>query len=137
MLSRDEVANGRIFILKLWDASGVPRQWVETLSGAVARRWYDIYQRADWGALRTDAEGVFRNSVTEEEAERIRSKSRCVFIHTRSVNANEIGSARRLVDPPEAGWETDGGADSPRTSLTNPGRAFVRQPEPSTALLKL
>jgi hypothetical protein len=135
MLSPDELANGRVFILKLWDAAGVPRQWVETLSGAVARTWYDIYQRSDWGRLRIEADDVFRHGVSEEEAERVRRKTRCVFIQTRSVAADEIGSTRCGLAPVPPGWEIDGRADSPRTSLTHPGRSFVRQSEPATTAL--
>ena len=42
MLSNDELTNGRTFMLKLWNAAGVSSQWVETLRGDTARRWYDV-----------------------------------------------------------------------------------------------
>jgi hypothetical protein len=91
MLSLDEQTNGMTFILKLWDANGDPSQWVETLRGAVALRWYDIYRDSDWDALRAEALGVFHNSVTEEHAERVRSaRHRCIYIHTESVRTNEL-----------------------------------------------
>jgi hypothetical protein len=48
MLSNDELTNGMPFVLKLWDAAGVATEWHETLSGDLARRWYDIYRRSDW-----------------------------------------------------------------------------------------
>ena len=61
MLSNDELINGIPFILKLWDAAGVATEWCETLSGDLAWRWYDIYRRSDWDALRREAPGVFRH----------------------------------------------------------------------------
>ena len=72
MLSIDEMANGMPFILELKDVNGTPIQWLQTLRGAIARRWYDIYQRSDWVALRLEAAGVFLNRVTDVEAERSR-----------------------------------------------------------------
>jgi hypothetical protein len=96
MLSIDELANGIPFILKLQDASGTPIQWVQTLRGAVARRWYDIYQRSDWIALRTEATGVFLNCVTDEQAEHIRKSGRCVVIKTQAVKANELIASQAL-----------------------------------------
>ena len=71
---------------------GVPAQWVETLRGDAAVRWYDIYRRSDWAALRAEAAGVFRgNGVTEGEAEKVRtSRNRCIYIHTDAVKADEL-----------------------------------------------
>jgi len=46
MLSKDEIANGRTFILRLWDAEGKPTHWIESLRGDVARRWYELCQLA-------------------------------------------------------------------------------------------
>jgi hypothetical protein len=90
MLSVDELNNGRDFILKLKDAAGAPVQWVEKLRGAIASRWYDIYQRSDWAALRMEAAAIFRNSVTVEEAEHIRKSGRCIVIKTQAVTTNEL-----------------------------------------------
>ncbi len=90
MLSQDELKNGRTFILKLRSAAGAPSQWVETLRGEIARRWYDIYRNSDWNTLRAEAPEVFRNSVTEDEAELARRSGRCVFIHTPDVMAEEL-----------------------------------------------
>lgn len=91
MLSRDEVNNGRIFILKLHDSAGAPCHWVEKLRGADALRMYTIYRNSDWDALRHEAAGLFHNSVSEKEAERVRtSRQRCVVIHTDQVNADQL-----------------------------------------------
>jgi len=90
MLSIDELANGKTFILKLKDGSGIPIQWVQTLHGAIAKRWYEIYQNSDWVALRQEASGVFVNRVSEAEAERSRGASVCVVIKTDAVKLNEL-----------------------------------------------
>jgi len=92
MLSRDEVDNGRIFILKLHDKAGAPFQWVQKLRGAQALRMYSIYRTSDWNALRNEAAGVFVSAaVSEHEAERVRnSRQRCVVIHTEQVKADEL-----------------------------------------------
>ena len=97
MLSPDELTNGMTFILKLHDAAGVPIQWVQTLRGASAKRWYDIYQRSDWVALRTEAAGVFVDRVTEEEAEQKRKCGRCVVIKTQAVKADELADQRAVI----------------------------------------
>ena len=96
MLSKDEIANGRTFILKLWDAEGRPTQWIETLRGDVARQWYDIYATSDWEALRLEAADTFHCKVSESDAEarRLTRGSRCVFIHTRSVKIDELAVGR-------------------------------------------
>jgi hypothetical protein len=96
MLSKDEIANGRTFILKLWDAEGKPTQWVERLCGDVARRWYDIYATSDWEALRLEAADTFHREVSETDAEatRLARGTRCVFIHTRSVKTGELAVGR-------------------------------------------
>lgn len=90
MLSIDELANGMTFILKLQDAAGTHVQWAQSLRGAVAKHWYDIYQRSDWPALRLEAADVFRTSITDEQAEAIRSAGRCVLIDTDEVKASEL-----------------------------------------------
>lgn len=92
MLSKDEINDGMTFILKLHDATGAPAQWIEKLQGVTAVRWYDIYRRSDWNALRTEAAGVFRHAVGETQAETVRSsRHRCIYIHTTEVKANELG----------------------------------------------
>ena len=98
MLSPDELANGITFILKLHDAAGTPIQWVQSLRGDVAKRWYDIYRRSDWGVLRAEAAGVFVNAVTEAEAERSRKLGRCIVIKTQAVQSNEL----REIEPTSA-----------------------------------
>jgi hypothetical protein len=90
MLSIDELANGKTFVLKLKDASGTSIQWVQILRGAVARRWYDIYQTSNWDALRLEAAGVFLNPVTEAEADRSCKSGRCIVIKTAAVKENEL-----------------------------------------------
>ena len=86
MLSKDELSDGRIFILKLWDTAGVSSHWVQRLRGDVAKRWYDIYRRSDWPALRREAADVFRNPITQDEAARISRKNRCVIIRTPALS---------------------------------------------------
>ena len=94
VLSIDELSNGMTFILKLRDAAGAEVQWAETLRGDIAKRWYDIYQRSDWAALRMEATDVFRNCVSEEEAESIRKSGRCVVIKTQAVQVSDLLAAR-------------------------------------------
>jgi hypothetical protein len=91
MLSKDEINDGRVFILKLRGAGGAPSQWVERLRGDAAARWYEIYRTSDWGALRAEAGGTFRNRVSSEQAELARRGSRCVVIDTRAVDAEDVG----------------------------------------------
>jgi hypothetical protein len=95
MLSTDELANGKTFVLKLKDTSGTSIQWVQVLHGAIARRWYDIYRASDWVALRLEAGAVFLNPVTEAQAAQSCESGQCVVIKTEAVKANE------LVRPPE------------------------------------
>ena len=91
MLCKDEIDDGMTFILKLPDAAGQSAQWVETLQGATAMRWYDIYKRSDWNALRNEARDVFSHSVSATQAEAVRSsRRRCIYIHTTEVNASEL-----------------------------------------------
>ena len=90
MLSKDELANGIPFILKLRDAAGVPVQWVERLSGDAARHWYDIYRTSNWGALRAEAAGTFRTGVSEADAEATRRAGRCVVIKTLVVLSDAV-----------------------------------------------
>ena len=91
MLSKDEINDGMTFILKLWDDTGAPAQWLETLQGATAMRWYDIYRRSDWNAVRSEASAVFNHPVTEAQAEGVRSsRHRCIYIRTIEVKANEL-----------------------------------------------
>jgi len=93
MLSHDELSDGTIFILKLWDAGGDASHWVETLRDDAARRWYDIFRRCDWEALRAEAGGVFRHPASEGEVDLVRKRNkRLVFIHTLDVKSDEVGS---------------------------------------------
>ena len=93
MLSHDELSDGTIFILKLWNAGGDASHWVETLRDDTARRWYEIFRRCDWGALRAEAGGVFINPATQEEVDQVRkTNKRLVFIHTTEVKSDEVGA---------------------------------------------
>ena len=93
MLTQDELSDGTIFILKLWDAAGSPSHWVETLRDDTARRWYEIFRRSDWAALRAEAPRVFLHPATEGEADRVRKvNKRLVYIHTTEVKADEVGA---------------------------------------------
>jgi hypothetical protein len=97
MLSNDELINGMPFVLKLWDAAGVATEWRETLKGDVARRWYDIYRRSDWEALRREAPDVFRHRVEATAAGHGRTYGeRRVLIHTTAVNSAEMSATSRL-----------------------------------------
>jgi hypothetical protein len=97
MLSIDELNDGIPFILKLADVDGTPRQWVETLSGNIAKHWYNIYRDSNWCALREEHSEVFRHAVTEEEAEQVRRSRRCVVIKpdpaTQGKNIDKMGHA--------------------------------------------
>lgn len=93
MLSPDELSDGTIFILKLWDAGGAASHWVETLRDDAARRWYGIFRRGDWEALRAEAGGAFRHPASQNEVDRVRkAHKRLVFIHTTEVKADEVGA---------------------------------------------
>ena len=95
MLSKDEISAGMTFILKLWDTDGVARTWIETLRGDTARHWFEIYRSSDWSALRDEARDVFHRSVTEPEAEAVRtSRNRCVYIQTHAVISNDLATGR-------------------------------------------
>ena len=93
MSYQDRTGDGRIFVLKLWDAAGVPSQWVETLTGDLARRWYRIYRFSDWSALRAEASATFRRSVTEEESVNVCERNRCVLIQTTAVRSEDLAAA--------------------------------------------
>jgi hypothetical protein len=93
MLSHDELSDGTIFILKLWDAGGDASDWVETLREDAARRWYEIFRRCDWEALRAEAGGVFLHPATQGEVDHVRkTHKRLVFIHTTAVKSDEVGA---------------------------------------------
>ncbi len=109
MLSKDDLNNGVTFILKLSDAHGEAVQWVQSLRGDAAARWYEIYWRSDWEALRAHGAEVFQNRVTADQAEHVRRAARCIVIHTAAVKAEEIGPPQD-ARPLEPGWEDDGGS---------------------------
>ena len=90
MLSKDELSDGRVFILILRDAAGVSSQWMQTLSGELASHWYGIYRDSDWPALRRDAAAIFRRAVTQDEVERTRATTRCVVIRPESVRLEQL-----------------------------------------------
>ena len=108
MLSHDELKNGRLFILKLWDSAGASSHWVQRLKDDAARHWYDIYRRSDWAALRAEAPGVFRDAVTAEQAERVRKSNRCVFIQTASIGSDEMGAPGATAAPVTAALNVPG-----------------------------
>ena len=109
MLSKDDLSDGINFILKLSDATGMPAQWVERLCGDIASRWYDIYCRSDWEALRAHGAEVFHNRVTEAEAEHVRRSAHCIVIHTPEVKAEQIDPHPRLPEAIQPRWENEGG----------------------------
>jgi hypothetical protein len=95
MLSRDELSDGMTFILQLHDSGGALVQWVETFHGQMASRWYDIYERSDWEALRAEAADVFHRRVPDSEVHAVhKSRRRCIFIHTLAVKADELAVGR-------------------------------------------
>ena len=94
MISHDELTNGMTFVLQLRNAAGVASQWMETLRGDVARRWYEIYRSSDWPALRLEAASVFRHSVTEAQMDNyLKAETRCISIQTPSVKVEELSAA--------------------------------------------
>jgi hypothetical protein len=96
MLSNDELVNGMPFTLKLWDAAGAPTEWSETLSGDLARRWYDIYRRSDREALRREGPAVFCHRVDGAAAAHARPRGeRRVLINTIAVNSADMSAAVR------------------------------------------
>jgi len=109
VLSQDDLSNGVTFILKLSDATGAPAQWVQTLRGATAMQWYEIFRRSDWEALRAQGGAVFVNRVSEAEVEKVRNAARCIVIHTLLVQAEEIDKTAERPKPLEPGWENEGG----------------------------
>jgi len=96
MLSKDELSDGRFFILVLRDAAGVSSRWMQTLSGEVASHWYAIYRDSDWPALCREAAAVFRHVVTEDEVERTRASSRCVMIRPNTVTLEQLDRSSLL-----------------------------------------
>jgi hypothetical protein len=91
MISNDELHDGMAFVLQLRDSASVTSQWMETLQGDIARRWYDIYRTSDWDALRMEAAGVFRNPVTDAQMhDFLKTEPRCIFIHTPLVKVEEL-----------------------------------------------
>jgi hypothetical protein len=110
MLSKDDLGDGINFILKLSDATGTPAQWTERFYGDIASRWYDIYCRSDWEALRAHGAEVFHNRVTEAEAERVRKSAHCIVIHTLEVKAEQIDPHPRLPEPIQPRQENEGGS---------------------------
>jgi hypothetical protein len=91
MISDDELDNGMPFILQLRDSAGIASQWMETLRGEVARRWYNIYQSSDWAALRLEAGGVFHHAVTDAQMQDFfRTDARCISIQTPAVKVEEL-----------------------------------------------
>ena len=99
-LTDEEVRRGKTFVLKLWDAVGVPTQWIETLRGEAARRWYDIYRRSDWDAVRAEAAAVFRQRVSGGAAHAALASGRCIFIHTLLVETGELSAVAAATPRP-------------------------------------
>ena len=91
MLSNDELKDGIPFILKLADADGTARQWIESLSGPAAEHWYNIYRNSDWDALRKERADVFCHAATQDEAEHVRRSRRCVVIKLDDVAEAHAG----------------------------------------------
>jgi len=116
MLSNDELKDGMNFILKLSDTTGTAAHWIARFDGDIAARWYGIYYRSDWQALRDQGREVFRNRATEAEAERVLKSGRCVMIHTAQVKAEEIDPLVKVAMPLQPNWESDGGSLAPTVS---------------------
>ena len=132
MLSKDELSNGITFILKLVDANGTPAQWVASLRGDVAAHWYGVYLSSDWEELRAHGADVFRDRVSEEEAERVRTSARCVVIRATQVKAEEMAPPAPYAKPREPGWENEGGSlatsATPSNEQAASGSAVVTSP---------
>jgi hypothetical protein len=91
MLSNADLNDGMLFILQLQTRAGEALQWIQTLRGDVARRWYSIYQSSDWEALRIEAAGVFQSSVTQAQMDDVlKLEKRCVYIHTPLVKVEDL-----------------------------------------------
>jgi len=91
MISNDELHDGMRFVLQLRNSAGVPSQWMETLKGDVARRWYEIYRDSDWAALRSEAAAVFCHPVTEAERNAfLETATRCISIDTAAVKVEDL-----------------------------------------------
>lgn len=126
MLSNDELSNGMTFILKLSDAGGTPAQWVATLQGGVAAHWYEVYRTSDWAELRAHGGDVFCGRVSEEEAERVRTSTRCVFIRATEVRTEEMAPAAPRAKPRQPDWENEGG--SLAAGVVRPGEQIAAEP---------
>jgi hypothetical protein len=99
MISDDELRDGMPFVLQLRNSAGIASQWMETLRGDAARRWYNIYRSSDWEALRNEAAGVFRHSVTEAQMhDFLKGETRCILIDASSVKAEDLQN-RPALEP--------------------------------------
>lgn len=90
MLSKDELANGKTFLLRLWNREGVSSQWVQILCDDIARHWYDIYRFSKWSDLRLGALDVFQTPATEEIAAAVLKAGKCLYIHTREIAVEDL-----------------------------------------------
>jgi len=93
MLSKDEIADGILFILKLPSATGTPVYWMEKLRGDIAVHWFDIFRESDWETLRAQAANVFQAPVTSAAAEHARLTDRCIVIQPHTMLSTDLMAA--------------------------------------------
>jgi hypothetical protein len=99
MPGNDELQDGMLFILQLRNSSGVTRQWMEILRGDVARHWLHIYRTSNMEALREDAQGVFRNPVTEAQLyDILKTDLRCICGHTLMLRVEDLRDCRAFAE---------------------------------------
>ena len=97
MLSKDELAEGIYFVLKLPDGAGAPVYWLQMMRGDAARHWFEIYRTSDWTALASDA-GIFGAPVSTESAERTVRSQRCVVIQPHDLTAGDLAVTAARVE---------------------------------------
>ena len=86
-----ESQDGMLFILQLRNSAGAAFQWIEILRGDAARRWQHICRTCDWQALREEAAGVFRNSVTRAQMNDVlQTAGRCFYMHPVQVKVEDL-----------------------------------------------
>jgi|KBSMisStandDraft_5_1062788.scaffolds.fasta_scaffold2351114_2 hypothetical protein len=99
MLSKDELAEGIHFVLKLPDGAGAPVYWLQKLRGDAARHWFEIYRTSDWKALAVEAVGVFGAPSSTEVVEHTVRSLRCVVIQPHDLTADDLAvSAGKLEE---------------------------------------
>ena len=98
MLSKDELAEGIHFVLKLPDGAGATVYWLQKLRGDAARHWFDIYRTSDWKALAAEAAGVFGAPSSKQIVDRTVRSLRCVVIQLHDLTATDLTAYAGKVD---------------------------------------